>query len=134
MELQGVAGFEASATVTSTQLIADPDEFEEPSFESTQRLGKPEQKMDKHRGEKVVAENVSVWRQPNRTLLSGETDTTSIYNIFTGGYSILPCGEDHEGYYTMEERDFVNRSVTQHQGLRVSLEGNIGSGKGKNIF
>ena len=127
--MQGVAGFEASATFTSTQLIGDPSEFDEPKFESTQQLGKPEQKKDKRRGEKVVAENVPAWKQPNRTLLSGRTDTTSVYNIFTGGMSILPCGEDHDGYYTMEERDFINRSVIQHQGLRVSLEGNIGSGR-----
>ena len=81
------------------------------------------------RGEKFAAEKIPMFRQPSRTLLTGETSTTSVYNIFTGGRSFLPCGEDHDGYLTKEEQDFIDRSVSQHRGLRVSLEGNIGSGK-----
>ena len=102
----------------------------EPRFQSTQAAGKQDQKEDKARGYKVQAEATSIWVERNRTVLRGDQETKCIYNIFNGKYSVLPVGEKHEGFITLEEKLAVEQNRGRYmQGLKVSIEGNIGSGR-----
>ena len=102
----------------------------EPNFQSTQAAGKQDQKEDKARGSKVKAESTSIWVEPSRTVLRGDQETKCIYNIFNGKYSVLPVGEKHEGFITLEEKLAVEQNRGRYtQGLKVSIEGNIGSGR-----
>ena len=128
--MQGKLGFMRGVNQTSTQLIGDPSDFGEPSFQSTQSLGREDQRADKARGEKLKAEAASVWTEPNRTVLHEKQETKCVYNIYRGGHSILPVGEHHEGYVTLEEKTAVEENVGKYtRGLKISIEGNIGSGK-----
>ena len=103
-------------------------EFKVPQFVSTQ-LNKGTQRMDKLRGHKVKAEGTSIWQEPSRTVIAGDQKTKAVYNIFRGGYSVLPVGEDHEGFVTLEEQAAIERNLNRYsRGLKVSIEGNIGSG------
>ena len=48
-----------------------------------------------------------------------------VYNIFRGGYTLLPSGENHEGFQTLEEQGAVQRNLGKYtRGLKVSLEVN----------
>lgn len=131
--LQGAGSFAASVGETSTQCVGEPEEFGRPDYQSTQQVEhtkRRERKEDKAREVKVESEGTSYWVEPNRTVLSSDQETRVVYNIFRGGYSLLPSGEHHEGFQTLEEREAVQQSLGKYtKGLKVSLEGNIGSGE-----
>ena len=110
-------------------MIAEPIELQKPRFQSTQIIGKQDQKEDRARGTKVRDEATSLWVEPERTILREDQETKCIYNIFNGKYSMLPIGERHEGYMTLEEKVAVEQNRGKYvQGLKISIEGNIGSG------
>ena len=117
--------FEPGAENTSTQMLGNISEMGKPKHTSTQRL-------DKARKEKVADEMNHVWTEPRRTEAVEKPLYQYVYNIHNGDHHRMLVGSEapHEGVLTEEEHQAVAiRGADEPAGLRVSLEGNIASGK-----
>ena len=117
--------FEPGKENTSTQWPETEEEFGLPKFTSTQRA-------DKAMKVKINEERSRIWTEPKRTVLVEKPTYQYIYNVHNGDHHRMLVGSDesHEGVLTVEEHLAVHlKGKDTPAGLRVSLEGNIASGK-----
>ena len=95
-------------------------------YSSTQKGG---QRKDKRRNSK--SEELC-WKEPVREAIVERPKYKTIYNIFKNEYTTMLVGSDgeHDGILTAAEAEAYKKMKDNvKQGCRVSLEGNIASGK-----
>ena len=117
--------FEPGDENTSTQKLGVLGEIGGPKHTSTQRL-------DKSWKMKVAEEANHVWTEPRRTEAVEKPLYQYVFNIHNGDHHRMLVGSDmpHEGVLTVEEHQAVAaRGADKPASLRVSLEGNIASGR-----
>ena len=63
-------------------------------------------------------------------ITDGPRNFMTVKNLYTGGDEVvLVDPEQHEGVVTRQQQEAVRNNLLLGSGIRISLEGNIGSGK-----
>ena len=130
MKFQGLVNTQNpfNPQISSTQTLsgrepapqADSMEFS-PKDTSTQHLD---------RGWRAKMGEEMVYGYPSQDyVVGGPHNFMEIKNIFTGSMEkVLIDPPDHHGYVTKQQGDAINSKLLSGTGVRLSLEGNIGSG------